>query len=143
MKKIIYISGIIAAMLFSTNTYSYNLINKKENKAFYHSFHHAKNVHRFDKANGITEYDFLMKGKYVAAFYDQTGNLIETDFSIAFKDLPEKTKGFINSEFSNPVITDITRVVHKQNTFYKIQLESNGVEYSIAVTPSGQATIGY
>ena len=143
MKKIIYFSSIIGALLISINTYATNNTHNKENKTFRHSFHHAKNVHRFDKENGTVEYDFLLKGKYVAAFYDETGNLTETDFSIAFKDLPAKAQEFIRSEFKNPAITDITKVEHKQNIFYKINLEANGNEYSILASPSGEITMGY
>jgi hypothetical protein len=61
-----------------------------KDKTFRHSFRHAKNVHRFEKANGFTEYDFIRKGRYTSAFYDLSGNLIETDISIAIKNYQQE-----------------------------------------------------
>ena len=139
MSKIVYIPAILVAMLISLSAYA----SGAKDKSFRHSFHHAKNVHRFDKSNGFTEYDFMMKGQYVAAFYDASGNLVETDFNIAFKKLPEKVKSFITSEYSNAVITDIEKVEYRQNKCYKIRLESNGTEYVIAANADGEMTIGY
>ena len=142
MKKIVYFSGILGFALLSMNASAKNTHNN-ENKSFRHAFHHAKNVHRFDKANGNVEYDFMMKGKYVAAFYDQSGSLIETDFSIAYKELPAAAQRFLNAKFSNAVITDMTKVTHKQNYFYKIKFEVDNAEYSVVVSPSGEITMGY
>ena len=143
MKKIIYIITSISILFFSMNASAKNGSHNKENKTFHHSFRHAKNIHRFDKENGIVEFDFLLKGKYVAAYYDQSGNLTETDFSIDFKALPEKARTYINSEFSHPCITDITKVRYSQNVFYRIKLEAKGIEYSILATPLGEITMGY
>ncbi|HVD96821.1 MAG TPA: hypothetical protein VNB90_01370 [Cytophagaceae bacterium] len=142
MKKAIYIPALVAAMLVSMSVFAIGTSNTK-NKTFRHSFHHAKNVHRFDKADGFTEYDFLVKGQYISATYDNAGGLVETDFNIAYKELPAKAKEFISNEFSNPVITDITRVEYKQNVCYKVRLESNGKEYSIATTSAGEIVMGF
>ena len=142
MKKLIYLSGLMTALFVGISISAVSASNI-DNKSVRHSFHHAKNIHRFDKQNGFVEYDFMMKGKYVSAFYDQSGNLVEADFSTNFKDLPAKAKEFITSEFSNPVFTDITRVQYKNNSCYKIRLEANGIEYSIISTPTGEVTMGY
>ncbi len=142
MKKILYTPALLIALLVSTNSFAVGASNGKD-KTFRHAFHHAKNVHRFDKENGFTEYDFMMKGKYVSAFYDGSGALVETDFSIAYKELPAKAQEFIRNEFSNPVITDITRVEYRQNACYKVRLEANGKEYTIAATTTGEIVMGY
>ena len=143
MKKIIFTLIGISVLFISTNSNANNNINLKENKTFHQSFRHAKNIHRFEKENGIVEFDFLLKGKYVSAYYDQSGKLTETNFSIDFKELPEKTKNYIQSEFSSACITDITKVNCSQTVVYKIKLESKGIEYSILSSPSGGITLGY
>ncbi|HWZ21130.1 MAG TPA: hypothetical protein VNW06_00670 [Cytophagaceae bacterium] len=143
MKKIVYLSGIMSLLLLSMNASAKNIVHNSKNKSFHHVFHHAKNVHRFDDKNGVVEYDFMLKGKYVSAFYTQAGTLFETDFSIAYKQLPTATQSIIKEKFSNPVITDIVKVTHKQNFFYRIKLEANGNEYSILASPTGELTVGY
>ncbi len=142
MKKTLYAPVLLTALLVVTNSFAMEASNGKD-KTFRHAFHHAKNVHRFDKANGFTEYDFMMKGNYVSAFYDASGALVETDFSIAYKELPARAQEFIRNEFSNPVVTDITRVEYRQNACYKVRLESNGKEYTIAATSTGDIVMGY
>ncbi len=143
MKKIIYIAGIICVLFLNLNAIGKNRTNQKENKAFRQTFHHAKNVHRFDKANGTVEYDFLLKRKYVAALYDQSGNLVETDYSVDYKKVPGKGRAFISVTLPSPVITEVTKVNFKNNFFYRVHLSSNGVDYSVVVTPAGEVTIGY
>jgi hypothetical protein len=142
MKKIIYLSGLMTALFVGTSISAVSATNI-DSKSVRHSFHHAKNIHRFDKQNGFVEYDFMMKGKYVSAFYDPSGNLVEADFSTNFKALPAKTQEFITVKFSNPVFTDITRVEYKNGSCYKVRLEANGTEYSIIATPTGEVTMGY
>ena len=141
MNKIIYMPVLLATLVISLNASAAGSNGK--DKTFRHSFHHAKNVHRFEKANGFTEYDFMIKGRYIAAFYDATGTLVETDISIAYKELPPKVVTFINAEFPTLAITDITKVKYKQNTFYKIRLESGNKEYKIVSTEAGEITMGY
>ena len=142
MKKIAYFSGIISFLLLSMNLAAKNTSHNNEKKSFHRAFHRAKNVHRFDTKNGIVEYDFMLKGNYVSAFYTPAGTLFETDFSIAYKQLPMAAQGFINTKFVNPVITDIVKVTHSQNFFYRIKIEANGSEYSILSSPSGEITMG-
>jgi hypothetical protein len=143
MKKIAYLSGIMSFLLLSMSASAKNTSHNTKSKSFHHAFHHAKNVHRFDEKNGVVEYDFMLKGKYVSAFYTQAGTLFETDFSIAYKQLPTQAQNLIKEKFSNSVITDIVKVTHKQNFFYKIKLETNGNEYSILASPTGEITVGY
>jgi hypothetical protein len=142
MNKIIYLSGLMTALFVGTSISAISA-NNIDSKSVRHSFHHAKNIHRFEKKNGFVEYDFMMKGKYVSALYDQSGNLVEADFSTSFKDLPAKAQEFITNKFSNPVYTDITRVQYKNNSCYRVRLEANGMEYSIIATPTGEVTMGY
>ncbi len=141
MRKIIFAPVLLMAFYVSMPVMAEKV--HTTDKTFRHSFHHARNVHRFDKENGTTEYDFMMKGRYVSAFYNEAGNLVETDYSIAYQELPARVTEFIQSEFSHPVITDIVRVEYKQNTCYKVRVEANGKEYRIASTASGELVIGY
>jgi len=142
MKKIIFILSLISTYYLATTNVDAKDSESKE-KAFHHAFHNAKNVHSIEKANGITEYDFMKNGQYVAAFIDNSGKIIETDYETAFSELPQRAKTLIHNSYANSVIYDVTKVVYESNYFYKVRMEAGGLSYYMAITPEGEVTIGF
>lgn len=140
MKKIIFILSI-AAFGYTTNLLAEG--SEPKEKTFHHAFHHAKNVHVFEKADGITEYDFMNKGHFVATYIDQSGRIVETDFDVDFSELPQRAKTLIHNQYANSTIVEVTKVVYQSNYFYKVKLEAGGFSYYMAITPEGEVTIGF
>ena len=139
MKKrifaVVLMTGIAIGAIAASHT------EDPEIKAVKASFPEAKNIHKINKAEGYTEFDFQIDHKNIAAIYNKEGKLVETDYEISYSEVPASVRTTIADNFTKMEVTKVTKISYSKNTFYKITLISESKQFNIAADNDGEVTI--
>lgn len=139
MKKIIFILALTVSIsnVFA-GSFSETYVPQGILKSFYQSFPHIQKVLWKHLSNGQYEADFSFTRKYVNAFFNKNGKLMEVDVNIHWIDLPVSVRNYIVGNFSQCTIDNISVVElpHLENE-YGIQIHKDGKHYEFIFNKQG------
>lgn len=131
MKKIIYVSGLIALLaVFSTSTFAQiRKIPAEVTNAFTEKYPNATSVEWRDKLSGFTASYRLDSGMYIASFSNK-GEWESTEEGIDAEELPDAvSQGFDKSKYTDWDMGQVTRIeLPEDEVQYKIEVKKGDIK---------------
>ena len=131
MKKIVYVSGLIALLaVFSTNSFAQiRKIPAEVTNAFTEKYPNASNVEWRDKLSGFTASYRLDSGMYIASFSNK-GEWESTEEGIDAEELPDAVNaGFDKSKYTDWDMGQVTRIELPEDEIqYKIEVKKGDIK---------------
>ncbi len=90
------------------------------------------------RANAPYKVTFLSGGHKVKAKVTMAGQILETEETIAPRQLPAAVRHTLESDFSQDVFAKVTRVVAENHEFYTATLVGRGAIVELRMTPAGE-----
>jgi len=138
MKRILVTLTVLLSLISMSSFANEGKVNSRVLASFNSSFKNATEVgwtvsENFYKAN------FSLNGQYVAAYYDEGGQMIALTRNISSMQLPISLQTSLKKECDDLWISDLFEVANDQGTSYyvtlenadtKVVLKSNGSDWS-------------
>lgn len=140
MKRIV----ITLTVLFSLVSFSSFANEVKVNSKVLESFNsYFKNATEVDwtVSQNFYKADFSLNGQYVAAYYDEAGQLVAITRNISSTQLPISLQANLKKDHEDFWISDLFEVANEQGTTYYVTLEN--ADTKLVLKSSGSSWTGF
>jgi hypothetical protein len=137
MKKLIMMLAINFVFISAFANYD---PNPKTLKTFNLQFKEATNVNWQEQQEG-TIATFCFNYSRISAFFNDEGELIATERSILFSQIPLIAAQAFTNRFPDVAPYEVTEYTVGRQTFYMITLELKGKKIKVRVYPEGDVSI--
>lgn len=120
------------------STLSCEMVNENVKAAFNQKYPNAENVRWNIDKNLYLEAKFELDGKKLRADFKKSGDWVETEQNIKYKDLPKPIKDAIKVDYDKSKIVEIEKVDSaKKGLFYDVEFKKNGGKVDIEFNELG------
>ena len=123
MKRILVTLTILFSLVSSSSFANDEKVNSKVLKSFQSSFKTATDVD-WTVSENFYKADFSLNGQYVAAYYDEAGQLIALTRNISSVQLPISLQTDLKKDHEGYWISDLFELANEQGTTYYVMLEN-------------------
>jgi len=118
---IILFLGLFLSIAY-TGTINGQTVPKAVKAKFHQLYPKAEKV-KWDKEDTKYEANFKLNNVEMSTLFNNKGNLLETETSIAKKDLPVLVMKSINKNFPGYPIVEVDKIVRKRNVIYEVDFK--------------------
>ena len=109
--------------LISMSSFATEKVNPKVLEAFKSNFKTATEVD-WSVSKDLYKADFSLNGQYVAAYFDETGQLVALTRNISSTQLPITLQTSLKNDHEGFWISDLFEIANEQGTSYYVTLEN-------------------
>src|SRR5688572_12105223 len=124
--------SLISMSSFASDDYT---VSDAAVKSFHSSFKSATEV-SWTVSGNLYKASFLMNGQYVAAFFNEAGEMMAITRNITSTLLPIALQASLKKDYDKYWITDLFEVANEDGTSYYITLEDADSKITLKSTPN-------
>jgi hypothetical protein len=123
MKRIVVTLTVLLSLISVSSFANDEKVNSKVLESFQSNFKNATEVD-WSVSENFYKADFSLNGQYVAAYYDEAGQLIALTRNISSNQLPISLQTDLKKDRENYWISGLFEVANEQGTTYYVTLEN-------------------
>lgn len=136
MKKSFFLLPILMAVTILTAS-AKEPVKEKTQQAFEKHFSGAENASWAKTSNGLDRVAFVWGGLRTFAYFNNA-ELVGTARNITYDRVPITIVRAVESDFKQPVVTEVTEISAQDGTSYIIKLEEKGRRYEVRIGSFGE-----
>jgi hypothetical protein len=140
MKRIVVTLTVLFSLVSFSSFANEEKVNTRVLESFQSNFKTATEVD-WTVSENFYKADFSLNGQYVAAYYDEAGQLIALTRNISSTQLPISLQTNLKKDHEDYWISDLFEVANEQGTSYYITLEN--ADTKLVLKSSGSNWTGY
>jgi len=123
MKRILVTLTVLLSLISMSSFANEGKVNSRVLESFNASFKNATEVD-WTVSENFYKADFSLNGQYVAAYYDEAGQMIALTRNISSMQLPISLQTSLKKQCEDLWISDLFEVANDQGTSYYVTLEN-------------------
>lgn len=123
MKRILVTLTVVLSLISMSSFANEEKVNSRVLESFKSNFKTATEVD-WTVSENFYKADFSLNGQYVAAFYDESGQLVALTRNISSTQLPISLQTNLKKDHEGYWISDLFEVANEQGTTYYVTLEN-------------------
>lgn len=140
MKKLFFLFAMVSMLAFTAcdDDDDKGVAVNNTVKSFIENRYQGASIrHAEYEANGLLEVEFIHDSKIKDAYFKSDNEWVYTEWDVALSSLPAAVKDAVTTAYPDYRIDDADFIEVATGTYYEIEIEKDGVDRWIYVTPNG------
>jgi hypothetical protein len=139
MKRFLITLTVLFSLISMSSFASDSKVDSRVLKSFQSSFKNATEVD-WTVSNNFYKANFTLNGQYVAAYFDESGNMMAITRNISSTQLPISLQTNLKNNYEGFWITDLFEVANEEGTTYYVTVENADTRLILRSSSSDWAT---
>jgi len=139
MKRFLITLTVLFSLISMSSFASDSKVDSRVLKSFQSSFKNATEVD-WTVSSNFYKANFTLNGQYVAAYFDESGNMMAITRNISSTQLPISLQTNLKNNYEGFWITDLFEVANDEGTTYYVTVENADTRLILKSTSSDWAT---
>lgn len=139
MKRFLITLTVLFSLISMSSFASDSKVDSRVLKSFQSSFKNATEVD-WTVSNNFYKANFTLNGQYVAAYFDESGNMMAITRNISSTQLPISLQTNLKNNYEGFWITDLFEVANDEGTTYYVTVENADTRLILKSSTSEWAT---